>query len=60
MTDPLLITDPRMCPDPRRCAAPDKGLIAPDVVLYLDLSIEESMKRGEFGNERYEKQEFQR
>jgi dTMP kinase len=49
-----------MCPDPRRCAAPDKGLIAPDVVLYLDLSIEESMKRGEFGNERYEKQEFQR
>jgi len=31
----------------------------PDVVLYLNITIEESMKRGEFGEERYEKKEFQ-
>lgn len=41
------------------CYAPEKGLLAPDVVIYLDLSIEESQKRGEFGNERYEKVELQ-
>jgi len=41
------------------CWAPEKGLPAPDAIVYLDLSIEKSMLRGEFGNERYEKEAFQ-
>mmetsp|Transcript_72988 Transcript_72988/g.142822 ORF Transcript_72988/g.142822 Transcript_72988/m.142822 type:complete len:246 (-) Transcript_72988:403-1140(-) len=42
------------------CANPDRGLPAPDAVLYLELSVEKAMLRGEFGAERYEKEEFQR
>ena len=42
------------------CSNPDRGLPAPDMVIYLDLSIEKAMLRGEFGAERYEKEEFQR
>ena len=42
------------------CASPDRGLPAPDAVLYLELSVEKAMLRGEFGAERYEKEEFQR
>jgi dTMP kinase len=42
------------------CYAPEKGLPAPDAILYLDLPIEKAMKRGEFGAERYEKEEFQK
>lgn len=34
--------------------------MAPDLVLYLDMPIEEASKRGEYGAERYEKVEFQR
>jgi len=41
------------------CRSPDRGLPAPDVVFYLKLSIEDAMKRGGFGNERYEKREMQ-
>jgi dTMP kinase len=41
------------------CRSPDRGLPAPDAVLYLKLSIEEAMQRGGFGNERYEKKEAQ-
>lgn len=41
------------------CAAPDAGLPAPDVVLYMTLSGEEAAKRGGFGQERYEKADFQ-
>jgi thymidylate kinase len=33
--------------------APDKGLPAPDVVIYLDLPVEKAMERGQFGEERY-------
>ena len=39
---------------------PDRGLPRPDAVLYLDLSIEDAMKRGGFGNEVYEKEDLQR
>lgn len=39
---------------------PDAGLPAPDVVLFLDLTIEQAMERGQFGEERYEKEDFQR
>ena len=41
------------------CVNCDRGLIAPDAIIYLDLSIEDAMKRGDFGLERYEKKEFQ-
>lgn len=43
------------------CAqAPDKGLPAPDIVLYLDIAIADAEKRGGFGQERYEKRELQK
>lgn len=42
------------------CFAPERGLPAPDAVLYLDLSPEEAQKRGDYGEERYEKVELQR
>jgi len=29
------------------CKTPDRGLPAPDVVLYLKLAVEDAMKRGE-------------
>lgn len=41
------------------CYAPDEGLPAPDLVIYLDLSPAEAKKRGGYGKERYEKTEFQ-
>ncbi|KAI9259875.1 deoxythymidylate kinase-like protein [Sporodiniella umbellata] len=41
------------------CQYPDKGLISPDLVLFLDLSIQEAEKRGGFGQERYEKRDLQ-
>lgn len=39
--------------------APDRGLIAPDVVLFFDVSTAEAAKRGGFGTERYEQCEMQ-
>lgn len=39
--------------------APDRGLIAPDLVIFLDISSEDAAKRGSFGEERYEKKEIQ-
>ncbi|KAI8980274.1 thymidylate kinase-like protein [Pilobolus umbonatus] len=41
------------------CRHPDIGLLTPDLVLFLDLSIDEAEKRGGFGDERYEKRELQ-
>ena len=41
------------------CKSPDVGLPQPDVTLFLDLSIEDAMKRGDFGEERYEKKDLQ-
>lgn len=35
--------------------APDKGLPAPDVVIYLAMTPEEAALRGDYGKERYEK-----
>ena len=40
--------------------AADRGLPAPDAVLFLDLTVEAAAQRGGYGNERYEKQEMQR
>lgn len=39
--------------------APDRGLPAPDVVLYLDIPLEAAEQRGGYGQERYEKRELQ-
>lgn len=41
------------------CRAPDQGLPAPDVVLYLDLPQQAAAARAGYGEERYEKVEFQ-
>ena len=35
--------------------APDRGLPAQDAVIYLELSVEDAMARGGFGEERYER-----
>ncbi|BDA50650.1 Thymidylate kinase [Coccomyxa sp. Obi] len=42
------------------CKAPDKGLPAPDAVIYLAMTPEAAALRGGYGNERYEKEEMQR
>ena len=41
------------------CKAPEVGLPAPDVVLFMKLSPEAAALRGGYGEERYEKTEFQ-
>ncbi|EEF50951.1 thymidylate kinase isoform X2 [Ricinus communis] len=41
------------------CKAPEIGLLAPDLVLYLDIPPEKAAERGGYGGERYEKLEFQ-
>ena len=41
------------------CRQSDRGLPKPDLVCFLDVSAEEAAKRGGFGDERYEKAEFQ-
>jgi hypothetical protein len=40
--------------------APDRGLPAPDAVLLLTLSPEAAAARGEYGEERYERVDFQK
>ncbi len=42
------------------CKNSDRGLIQPDLTLYIDVSPETIQQRGNFGDERYEKAEFQR
>ncbi|KAL0735177.1 hypothetical protein Bca4012_011387 [Brassica carinata] len=42
------------------CKAPEIGLLAPDSVLYLDISPERAAERGGYGDERYERVDFQR
>ncbi|MQL85500.1 hypothetical protein Taro_018003 [Colocasia esculenta] len=41
------------------CKAPEEGLIAPDLVLYLDIPPEKAAERGGYGSERYEHLDFQ-
>lgn len=41
------------------CKAPEMGLLAPDMVLYLDISPEKAAERGGYGDERYEHLDFQ-
>ncbi|XP_052197759.1 thymidylate kinase isoform X2 [Diospyros lotus] len=42
------------------CKAPEKGLLAPDLVLYLDIPPEKAAERGGYGGERYEQLDFQK
>ncbi|PKI68360.1 hypothetical protein CRG98_011268 [Punica granatum] len=42
------------------CKAPEIGLLAPDLVLYLDIPPEKAAERGGYGGERYEQLEFQK
>ncbi|KAG6918173.1 hypothetical protein DXG01_016158 [Tephrocybe rancida] len=42
------------------CRAPDIGLPAPDLTLFLDITPEAAKSRGGYGEERYEKEEMQR
>ncbi|XP_076807686.1 thymidylate kinase-like [Clavelina lepadiformis] len=42
------------------CKNPDKGLPDPDLVLFLNLSSKEAESRGGYGDEIYEKVEFQK
>ncbi|KAG9442681.1 hypothetical protein H6P81_018535 [Aristolochia fimbriata] len=42
------------------CKAPETGLLAPDLVLYLDIPPEKAAERGDYGVERYEQLDFQR
>ncbi|KAL7751844.1 hypothetical protein RI367_002844 [Sorochytrium milnesiophthora] len=42
------------------CQQPDVGLPKPDLVLYMDMSVDDAAKRGGYGEERYEKVAFQR
>jgi len=41
------------------CRAPDVGLPAPDLTLFLDLAPEAAASRGGYGEERYEKEALQ-
>eukprot|EP00062_Callorhinchus_milii_P000459 gi/632934482/ref/XP_007884875.1/ PREDICTED: thymidylate kinase isoform X1 [Callorhinchus milii] len=41
------------------CKQPDVGIPKPDLILFLQLSPSDAMKRGDFGNERYENRHFQ-
>ncbi|KAH9125386.1 hypothetical protein AeMF1_003989 [Aphanomyces euteiches] len=41
------------------CMRPEIGLPKPDLVIFLDISTEDAAKRAEYGQERYEKREFQ-
>lgn len=42
------------------CKAPEIGLLAPDLVVYLDILPEKAAERGGYGGERYEQLEFQK
>ena len=41
------------------CKAPERGLLRPDAVLYLDMPVDAAKTRGGFGEERYETSELQ-
>ena len=42
------------------CTAPDRGLPKPDLVLFLEVSEEAQETRSQWGEERFEKKEFQK
>ncbi|EPX71734.1 thymidylate kinase Tmp1 [Schizosaccharomyces octosporus yFS286] len=42
------------------CKSPDRGLLRPDLVIFLHVSPEIAAKRGQYGEERYENIEMQK
>lgn len=58
-SDAKLITNPPQGFTLDWCKQPDKGLLRPDLVCFLDLPLSEALKRAEFGEERYENVAFQ-
>eukprot|EP01084_Bolivina_argentea_P001867 3457_1 len=42
------------------CTSSEYGLPKPDCVIFLNLSVNDAQKRGNYGDERYEKIEFQK
>lgn len=42
------------------CASPDAGLPKADIVIFLDIAPEVAALRGDYGNERYERLDFQK
>eukprot|EP00612_Vaucheria_litorea_P008026 CAMPEP_0171474670 /NCGR_PEP_ID=MMETSP0946-20130122/2561_1 /TAXON_ID=109269 /ORGANISM="Vaucheria litorea, Strain CCMP2940" /LENGTH=221 /DNA_ID=CAMNT_0012004641 /DNA_START=11 /DNA_END=672 /DNA_ORIENTATION=- len=42
------------------CKSPDIGMPSPDLILFMDLEIEKATEREKFGEEKYEKADFQR
>ena len=40
------------------CLNADRGLVKPDLVIYIDIDMETIKERAGFGEERYEKTEF--
>ncbi|KAJ2362451.1 Thymidylate kinase [Coemansia sp. RSA 2611] len=45
--------------DLKWCKAPDMGLIAPDCVFFMDIHPDDAAKRAGYGEELYERREFQ-
>ena len=41
------------------CLNADRGLVKPDLIFYIDLDLDTIKERSGFGDERYEKTEFQ-
>lgn len=41
------------------CRHPEEGLPRPDLCIFMDISAEDAAKRGNWGDERYEKRELQ-
>uniref|UniRef100_UPI00398F63E8 thymidylate kinase-like n=1 Tax=Pristiophorus japonicus TaxID=55135 RepID=UPI00398F63E8 len=56
---PRLVAHPRCDFTLEWCKQPDIGIPKPDVILFLHLTPAAAMKRGDFGNERYENLAFQ-
>ncbi|KAI3856126.1 hypothetical protein MKW98_016159 [Papaver atlanticum] len=46
--------------DTEWCKGPEIGLLAPDLVAYLDIPPQKAAERGGYGGERYEQLEFQK
>lgn len=41
------------------CILPDEGLPSPDLIIFLDMDVKQAALRGSYGEERYEKLDFQ-
>eukprot|EP01031_Cornospumella_fuschlensis_P033427 gene33427-40435_t len=45
--------------DLKWCMTCDQGLPAPDCIFFLDIPVQDAVNRGQYGEERYEKADFQ-